>query len=141
MKVLVSKILPQKGAHVFSAHPDESIMATVHKLKDQEIGTLLVIDRDDIAGIISERDIVRGIAAHGIGALDKQVRDLMVKNVITCKPSDSLSKVMEIMTDHGFRHLPVVEDGKLKGLISIKDAVKFYIEDLQNMIALFEAQI
>ncbi len=65
----------------------------------------------------------------------------MTSEVITCKPSDSLFEVMTMMTDHGFRHLPVVEEGKLKGLISIKDAVRFYIEDLQHKIALYEAQI
>ena len=82
-------------------------------------------------GVVSERDIIRGIALNGASALDMEVRDLMTSEVVTCKPTDTISEVMRVMTTRRFRHLPVMEDGALKGMISIGDVVKYRLEETE----------
>ncbi len=131
----VSEILTKKGTHIVSVGPDETIVATIQLLKGQNTGTALVLEGDHIAGIISERDIVRDIAAHGVKTLKRQVKDVMTTKVITCNPTDILSEVMTVMTEHGFRHLPVTEKDVLTGIISVRDVIGFYIEELRRHTA------
>jgi len=97
------------------------------------IGSVLVVDRlDQVAGIVSERDLVHAIATHGTPALALEAAHIMTRNVITCDPDDSIDQVMQIMTTGRFRHLPVVQRGELIGLISIGDVVKARLAETEH---------
>ncbi len=134
--MFVSDVLEQKGREVITTVPDNSVVDTTRILKGRGIGAVVVQDDSGhIVGIISERDIVHGMAMHGEKALKMTVRDLMTSDVITCKRNDTINEAMKVMVDHAFRHLPVVEDGELKGLVSISDVVKLRIKDLERKIA------
>ncbi len=101
-------------------------------LNVKRIGALVVRDdRGEVVGMISERDIIRGFAVQGKRCLDMHVRDLMTAEVITCKPTDAISETMKVMTLRRVRHLPVVEDGELKGMVSIGDVVKHRLEETE----------
>ena len=128
----VSEILKTKGTDVTTTAPAETVAATARLLNVKRIGALLVRDaKDNVIGVISERDIIRGIAVHGERALDMQVRELMTSEVISCKPGDTISEVMKTMTVRRFRHLPVIDGGELKGFISIGDVVKYRLEETE----------
>ncbi len=123
-------ILNAKGTEVISTGPAETVAATARLLNYQRIGAVLVRDaKDNVIGVVSERDIIRGIAVNGARALDMEVRELMTSEVVSCKPTDTISEVMRVMTTHRFRHLPVMEDGTLKGMISIGDVVKYRLDE------------
>ena len=128
----VADILNAKGTEVISTGPTETVAATANLLNDRRIGAVIVRDaKDNVIGVVSERDIIRGIALNGASALDMEVRDLMTSEVVTCKPTDTISEVMRVMTTRRFRHLPVMEDGTLKGMISIGDVVKYRLEETE----------
>ncbi len=128
----VADILKDKCYDVVSTGPDETVGATARLLNVKRIGALVVRDNQgEVVGMISERDIIRGIAVQGVRVLDMQVRDLMTGEVITCKPTDTISEAMKVMTLRRFRHLPVVEDGELKGMVSIGDVVKHRLEETE----------
>lgn len=129
----VKLILRDKGAAVQTVRPDATITAAVDLLKTKRIGVLVVSsDGNSVDGIISERDIVNGLADHGANLLDQQVGVLMTRDVKTCSPEDSINSVMELMTDRRIRHVPVVQDGSLAGIISIGDAVKNRLHELEH---------
>ena len=135
----ISDILKKKGHRVFRIGPDKTILEATRRLKtkDREIGALVVLDRDHkMMGIISERDIIHGIQKYGDRALGMRVKDLMTKRVVTCKPTYTINEAMRKMIDRKrpFRHLPVMKDGKLTGLVSISDVVKARIDDLLHQI-------
>ena len=116
--------------------PDNSVGDAARILKGRGVGAIVVMsETSGVVGIISERDIIHGIALHGNRALDMAVRELMTDDVVTCKRDDTINEAMQMMVDHAFRHLPVVEDGELKGLVSISDLVKLRMEELQRKIA------
>ncbi len=126
----ISDILNAKGTEVISTGPAETVAATARLLNYQRIGAVLVRDaKDNVIGVISERDIIHGIAVNGARALDMEVRELMTREVVSCKPTDTISEVMRVMTTRRFRHLPVMEDGTLKGMISIGDVVKHRLDE------------
>ena len=126
----VADILKTKGSNVVTSGADETVAATARLLNLKRIGAVVVCDAPGaVIGVISERDIVRGIAVNGQRALDMRVRDLMTSDVIACKPTDTIAEVMQVMTLGRFRHLPVIEDGKLQGIISIGDVVKNRLEE------------
>ena len=128
----VADILKVKGTDVVTIVPDETVAATARLLNAKRIGAILVCDANGkVVGVISERDIIRGIAVNGERALEMQVRDLMTREVIACKPTDTIAEVMKMMTMRRFRHMPVIEDGELKGIISIGDVVKNRIEETE----------
>ena len=128
----VADILNAKGTEVIATGPTETVAATANLLNDRRIGAVIVRDaKDNVIGVVSERDIIRGIALNGASALDMEVRDLMTSEVVTCKPTDTISEVMRVMTTRRFRHLPVMEDGALKGMISIGDVVKYRLEETE----------
>ncbi len=128
----VEAILRSKGRSVATIRPDVTIAAAVHELKTRGIGALLVSDDGKrFAGIISERDIVHALAEHGAALLTMTVDRLMTRKVITCVPEDTVSELMARMTQHRFRHLPVVKDGVLIGIVSIGDLVKNRIEEVE----------
>ena len=128
----VADILKTKGGEVFSIGPGESVAATTRLLNAKNIGAAVVRDpHGAVIGIISERDIIRNIAANGERALEMLVRDVMTSDVISCKATDTISEVMKVMTVNRFRHLPVIEDGELKGIVSIGDVVKYRLDETE----------
>ncbi len=128
----VANILKVKGTDVVTIGPDETVAATARLLNVKRIGAALVCDASSkVVGVISERDIIRGVAVNGERALEMQVRDLMTSEVIACKPTDTIAEVMKMMTMRRFRHMPVIEDGELMGIISIGDVVKNRIEEAE----------
>ncbi|MDW8443401.1 MAG: CBS domain-containing protein [Acetobacteraceae bacterium] len=129
--MLVETILKEKGSEVVSVPVTTQIQEAAKILSARRIGSVLVRNEDGgISGILSERDIVRGIAEHGAAALALPVSALMTRDVVFASPSDTLDSVLAVMTERRFRHLPVLEQGQLVGLISIGDVVKRKIEEV-----------
>ena len=129
----IAQILKNKGDRVVTTRPDATIGAVVQTLRSERIGALVVADETgDVVGIISERDIVRGMPEHGAALFNMCVADLMTRDVITCAPEDPLVSVMQEMTEGRFRHLPVLRDGTLIGIVSIGDAVKSRLQELET---------
>jgi CBS domain-containing protein len=141
MLTKVQDILRIKGDNVWSIPPETSVLSALQTLAEKRVGALLVMDGDQIAGIVSERDFVRRIAAEKTCEIDHPVRDVMTKAVFTISPEDDIEDCMELMTEKHIRHLPVVKEGALVGLVSIGDVVKamitskeFTIEQLNKYI-------
>jgi CBS domain-containing protein len=129
----VSHILGVKGRNVFTVRPADTVETVAKILGEKRIGAVVVTDdMGHIVGIVSERDVVRHIASEGAGVLNKRATDVMTSNVHTCREGDSEEDLMTLMTDRRIRHLPVVKDGKLNGMISIGDVVKFRIETIER---------
>ncbi len=125
---LVAGILKTKGSEVFSIPPEITVLEATHELKLRRVGALLVCDEDRrIVGVLSERDIVRALADKGPEILDQPVSSLMTRGVVTCRSDDSIDSVRQLMTGRRIRHVPVIDDGELKGIISIGDVVKHQI--------------
>jgi CBS domain-containing protein len=139
----VSTILGGKGRAVVTAGPKDKVETVVKLLAEKKIGAVVVISpAGQIMGIVSERDIVRHLASDGMGMLAMTVESVMTKNVCTAREQDTEAELMTLMTDHRIRHLPVVTNGKLVGMVSIGDVVKHRIamieretEDIKAYIA------
>ena len=124
----VGAILKGKDHTVISVDPATSILEVARIITARRIGAVLVLNPDgSVAGIVSERDVVKALAAHAGKVVDMRADDLMTRNVITATPMTTVDEAMEIMDAGYFRHLPVIEDGKLAGIISIRDLVKYRI--------------
>lgn len=131
--MIVARILAHKGRDVFTTGTEMSVADAVRLLGAHRIGALVVVDAARrILGIVSERDIVRTLAASGAAALDQPVRAVMTEKVVTCSENDTINEVMARMTKGRFRHLPVVENDLLVGLVSIGDVVKARIEAVER---------
>jgi CBS domain-containing protein len=128
----VRAILDAKGHHVESVEPGAKLSAAIKRLVERKIGALLVMDKGHMEGILSERDIVRVLGERGAQVLEESVSAVMTRKVISCKPSDTVSAIMEMMTLGKFRHLPVIHDGNVVGLISIGDIVKQRVQEYEN---------
>jgi CBS domain-containing protein len=127
----VQGILQAKGASVVTIRPDATVAELVAGLRDERIGAMVVSeDGHRVDGIVSERDVVRALAAVGGRAVDQRVGDIMTRSVRTCEPADSVKSLMELMTKHRIRHLPVVADGRLVGIVSIGDVVKTRLDEM-----------
>jgi len=138
----VAVILKDKGSDVVTAAPETSLLEISKILRKHKIGCIVICsDGGSITGIVSERDIVRTIAADGPEALDSPVSRCMTKNVISCRESDSVDHVMAEMTSGRFRHIPVVESNRLIGLVSIGDVVKQRIADAEMEAAAMRSYI
>ena len=125
----VSEILAEKGNSVVTTSQDQTLMEVANILADKKIGATIVVDsKNDVCGIASERDIIRHIAADGSEALKKPIGVCMTQNVVSCELSETIDGVMEKMTAGRFRHLPVIENGALLGIVSIGDVVKRKIQ-------------
>ena len=124
--MLVSQMLKSKpDVGVISVTPTSTVTEAAKLLSEHRIGTVVVSsDGETLDGILSERDIVRELGKRGVSCLTDPVRDLMTSKLTTCSPSNSALEVLEMMTEGRFRHVPVMQDGKMVGLISIGDAVK-----------------
>ncbi len=128
----VEKILTTKGRSVVTIAPDATIDEATAEMRRREIGALVVSeDGVTVAGILSERDIVHGLAERGARLLTLPVAALMTRHVFTCKPGDSIAELMAEMTERRIRHLPVVEDGRLAGIVSIGDVVKSRLDEVE----------
>ena len=141
MITMVKEILKAKGDTVWSISPDTTILDAMQIMAEKQIGNLLVLENDQIAGIVSERDFVRMIASDSACKLNKPVRDVMTLEVYTIGPSEDIEACMKMMTEKRIRHLPVVEDDQILGMISIGDVIKgiitsqkFTIEQLEKYI-------
>jgi CBS domain-containing protein len=131
--VLADQILERKGREVSTVVPDTTVRAAAEARAAANVGALVVSpDGSTLAGIVSERDIVRRLAADGPDLLDQPVSDLMAADVHTCSGSDNVDQLMHLMTEHRIRHLPVVADGALAGIISIGDVVKTRVDELET---------
>ncbi len=140
--MFVSDILSHKGGLVFTVTPGTTVAQISQQLSTRRIGSVLVVDRlDQVAGIVSERDLVQAIAANGKAALEMQASQVMTRDVVTCDPDDSIDHVMELMTRGRFRHLPVVRRGELLGLVSIGDVVKGRLEETRHETEALRAYI
>ena len=129
----VSQILGVKGRSVITASPKENVHGTAQKLSQHRIGAVVVLDeKGAIAGIVSERDIVRVIGERGHPALEENVGTVMTRKVVTCTETDTIAFIMERMTAGKFRHLPVVDQGRLIGVISIGDVVKSRLHEIEH---------
>ena len=129
----VAKILAHKGRAVVTAEASHSLHEASRMLADHRIGAIVVCGPGGtVAGILSERDIVRAMATHGAKALDERVGDHMTRRVVTCVAASPINQVMEVMSSGKFRHVPVVLDGRLDGMISIGDVVKHRLAELEH---------
>jgi CBS domain-containing protein len=134
--VLIEHILYAKGRDVATIGPDASVAEAVALLREHNVGALVVVDAESrIAGILSERDVVRALAEETVGHTsipERQVSDLMTRDVATCGSRSTVNDLMRIMTDRRIRHVPVVDDDVLNGIVSIGDVVKSRIEELET---------
>ena len=128
----VAHILRQKGTSVFTVEPGDSVQTIVDMLARHRIGAVVVVDpAGGIAGIVSERDVVRAMVGDVAGVSSMTAKDIMTAKVRTCSPTDSEAELMQMMTESRIRHLPVVANGRVTGMISIGDVVKLRIESME----------
>lgn len=128
----VETILRNKGNWVATIRPDAPLTEAVDILNKERIGAIVVSeDGRSVDGILSERDIVIALAAHGEDLLSRPVEDIMTRSVITCEPSDTVGELMAEMTNRRIRHFPVVADGRLIGIVSIGDLVKSRLDEVE----------
>jgi CBS domain-containing protein len=128
----VRAILDTKGHNVQSVEPEAKLSSAIKMLGERKIGAVLVMSEGRIEGILSERDIVRVLGQRGAGVLDESVSAVMTRKVISCKPSDTVAAIMEMMTLGKFRHLPVLDGDRVVGLISIGDVVKWRVREYEH---------
>ena len=129
--LLVSQILKTKGDAVFTIGPDESVGGVASQLHGKGVGALVVLDGDKVVGIVSERDVVRALAAHGAGVLKRPVSDFMTANVFFAEPGETVDSLLTRMSDRRIRHLPVCKNDRLVGIVSIGDLVKWKISEVE----------
>lgn len=129
--MLVSQILKGKGDLVFTAGPGETVGAVAALLHTRRVGAMIVVDGEQVVGIVSERDIVRVVAEDGAGALKRTIESCMTRDVVFASPAETVDSLLSRMTDRRIRHLPVLRDGRLAGIVSIGDLVKYKISEVE----------
>lgn len=137
----VADILRGKGSAVATIGPSATVAELLARLAEHNIGAMVVLAPDGIAGIVSERDVVRRLHEVGGGLLDRPVAEIMSTDVATCGLDDAVDRLNAVMTDRRIRHLPVVKDGRLMGIVSIGDVVKVRMRELQDSTEQLEAYI
>ncbi len=138
----VATILKQKGRAVSTVPPTITLQEVAKRLTQRRIGALVVVGaRGDIEGIVSERDIIRALSEAGGSCLQRPVAETMTRQVVTCQETDTLDELMAMMTQRRFRHLPVVTDGDLVGIISIGDVVKHHVAEIEMEATAMRAYI
>jgi CBS domain-containing protein len=130
----VHHILDQKGHQVWSVHPGDTVYDAIKMMADKDVGALMVLDGSKIVGIVTERDYARNVFLKGRGSPQTLVGEIMGRNVVCVEPDKSIEECMAIMTARRVRHLPVIKDGELLGIISIGDLVKSMISDREFAI-------
>ena len=131
---LVRHLLDVKGHDVISIAPDASVLDAIRRMAERSVGALLVMQRDELLGIVTERDYARKVILKGRLSDDTAVRDIMSTDMATTCSEDNVQHCMNLMTDKRIRHLPVIDDGRVTGIISIGDLVKAIIDDQQHEI-------
>lgn len=132
----VAQILKTKGGKVATTSPETTVGDVARMLLDLKIGALIVLGAGGkIVGIISERDIARALAVHGGALPTVRVVELMTRSVVTCTPESAITEIMATMTAKRFRHMPVLENGALVGVVSIGDVVKYRLDELESETA------
>jgi CBS domain-containing protein len=134
MTTTVQQILEQKGSKTHTVAPDVSVFEALSLMAKFDIGGVLVTDQGKLVGIFTERDYARKVVLKGLVSRDVKVGDLMTTNVRTITPSETVDEVMALMTERRFRHLPVVEDGQIAGIITIGDVVKSIVSQHEDTI-------
>ena len=137
----VSELLQDKGQDVWAATPDSSVFDALKLMADKNVGALLVLEADKLIGIFSERDYARKVILKGKASKDTPVKEIMSTRVLYVRPKQSIEECMALMTDQRVRHLPVLEDDQLVGVISIGDVVKAIISDQEFFIHQLEKYI
>jgi CBS domain-containing protein len=133
MRAPISIVLDRKGRDVATIRPDATLSDAAQRLTEHGIGALVVSEDDvHVAGILSERDIVRRVAREGTAALDRSVGTAMTSPVTTCTPGTAVDELYRVLTEQRIRHVPVVEAGRLVGIVSIGDLVKWRMEELSD---------
>ena len=127
----IESILKRKGTDVTTIAPEASIKRAADWLRAKNIGALVVTSENAVLGLVSEREIVHAFSRHGEAAGSMLVKEIMQHGVTTVSPDESVNRVMKLMTHHRVRHMPVLRDGKLAGIVSIGDVVKHRLEDLE----------
>jgi len=138
----VKTILATKGAEVATADSGGTISQAVTRMEGNGIGALVIIDKAGMpVGILSERDIARGVIRHGARLTDTPIDSLMTRYLVTCKPGDSVTNIMAVMTDRRIRHVPMLRDGRLASIISIGDVVKVRLGEIEQEASALRAYI
>lgn len=138
---LVKHLLDSKGRHIISVAPEDSVLDAIKVMADKSIGSLVVMRDDDMVGIVSERDYARKVIIKGRSSKSTQVAEIMTADVCTTSSSQTVNDCMSLMTEKKIRHLPVVEDNKVIGMISIGDLVEAIISDQKEEIEQLEHYI
>lgn len=138
---LVSHVLDAKGRDVMSIRPDESVLDAIKLMSVKGIGALLVLEQDQLVGIVTERDYARKVILKGRSSDTTRVSEIMTSDVVTTSSSQTVEQCMNTVTERRIRHLPVVDDGKVTGIISIGDLVKAIIADQRQAIEQLEHYI
>jgi CBS domain-containing protein len=141
MQKTVATILEGKGGEVLRIGPDATVFEALEIMAEKGVGALVVTDGDHLAGILSERDYARKVILLDRGSRETKVGEIMTREVITVEPARTVTECMELMTERRFRHLPVVSDGELIGVISIGDVVKAVISEQRQLIKELEQYI
>lgn len=132
----VASILKAKGRAVTTVRPNAILLDVAKKLGPKKIGAVVVVgENGHVSGIISERDIIRAVSENGAAALSMEVADVMTRNVVACSETSELDELMEMMTKGRFRHLPVIEDDALVGIISIGDVVRHHVAEVEMEVS------
>lgn len=139
--MLVKQILDSKGRDIWSVNPENSVFEVIKIMAEKGVGALLVMDDDELVGIVSERDYARKVILKGRSSKGTPVKDIMTREVITTEPEKTIEDCMTLMTEKRIRHLPVVFDEKVVGVLSIGDLVKSIIADQQFQIEQLENYI
>ncbi|MDX2236131.1 MAG: CBS domain-containing protein [Hyphomonadaceae bacterium] len=140
--MLIAHVLRDKGAAIYSLSADATLQDAARELHDKRVGALVVLDEGGaIVGVLSERDIVREVAARGAQGLGERVGAIMSRNVVTAAPEESVDEGLARMTDRRVRHLPVVSAGRLVGVVSIGDLVKMRIAEVEQAVEAMQAYI
>ncbi len=137
----VKMVLDSKGFDIYSVAPDTPVLEALKLMAEKGIGAVLVLDGEKVAGIMSERDYARKVALKGKTAEETRVSEIMTEDVIYVEPSQPIEECMALMVGKRIRHLPVLEAGKLAGIISIGDVVKAMISEQQTLIEQLESYI
>lgn len=142
MQRTVARVLEEKGSGaVFGTSPDASVYEALEVMADKNVGALIVLEDERLVGIMSERDYARKVILLNRGSRKTKVREIMTDTVLTASPDQTMVQCMEMMTERRIRHLPVVADGRVIGVISIGDVVRAVIEEQQFMIEQLESYI
>jgi len=134
MSTTVQQVIDQKGGNIFSVSPEATVLEALELMAKNDIGGVLVMKDEALVGIFTERDYARKVAIKGLSSKETKVGDLMTSNVSTITPKNTIDDVMGMMTQHRFRHMPVVSEGKLAGVITIGDVVKAVIAEHEATI-------